>query len=178
MTTVNYRNSGYDRSARDLYSTPDKYISWLFMHWLPSVTMIYEPCAGEHYMSRQIEACGFDVVCTDIETGQDYLKNPHHWPCIITNPPYGRSLGPKIVRHAIAHTDQCAFLLPFDWDAANKRHDLFSVESSFHMKITCNQRLKWIEGSESSGMHNYAWFVWDIKSKGCEPLLRYAPFSY
>jgi hypothetical protein len=171
-----YRQSGYERKERDFYPTPAEYIEWLFQHWRPSPDRaIHEPCCGDLAMVGALYANGaINVTFSDIAMGVDYLEDYTERDVIITNPPYGK-LAPLIVRRAIEYSFACAFLLPFDRDAAGSRANLFTRESTFSMKITCNKRVKWIADSASSGMHNYAWFVWAREQRGQEPLLRYAP---
>lgn len=177
----NYRNSGYERKARDFYPTPSVYVDWLVPHIdVTPDMMICEPCCGENHMVDALTAHGLQVVGTDIAQGCDFLEEVDvswaDW--IITNPPYGRKIGPAIVRHAIALCDNVAMLLPYDWDAAGKdRADIFGKEPPHHMTIRINKRVKWIEDSNGSGMHNYAWFIWRRNAIGCEPLTRYEPYA-
>lgn len=188
MQTKNFRNSGYERKSRDFYPTPDCYTDWLieaagylFSKDLP----VLEPAAGERHMANRLEALGFTTACFDIKPYKDVFEHdflddvsPRGYAQIVTNPPYGRVAEPFVRRALNVVREEkgiVAMLLPFDWDAAGERSDLFDSQGPFLMKIAINKRVKWIEGSEGSGMHNYAWYVWDWSSCGETPIIEYMP---
>lgn len=129
-------------------------------------------------IGNRFRELGHSVLSTDILYNQDvfsYETSPIGDCSIVTNPPYDRTICQKFVEKCIDLSKQTVMLLPSDWDFAGSRCHLFSVGSEFQMKIACNKRVKWIENSKQTGMHNYAWYIWSQDWKGKEPLMRYAP---
>jgi hypothetical protein len=106
------RNLDYARQDRDFYPTP----AWVTEALLRTVRLpkrIWEPCCGDGAMARVLESDGHHVVATDLvdrgygEGGRDFLMEsrlPDGVTAIVTNPPYGKLLLPKIVAHALELT--------------------------------------------------------------------------
>lgn len=172
-----FRHSGYKRKDRDFYPTPNQYVDWLFMHWFPDSSVVDEPFAGECHMVRALESFGLIVTADDLLWGTDFIMVTTERDCTISNPPYDRTLCPKLVRHAINLSQQTAMLLPATWDCAGGRVDMFTVKSPFRLKVVCNKRIPWEKGTRNGGMHDYAWFVWDKAWCNRESIVRFAPLT-
>src|SRR3954469_14969020 len=103
-------NSGHERQKQNFYATP----AWVTEALLRSVHLpkgrIWEPCCGDGAMARVLESHGYPVVATDLvdrgygEGSRDFLMEsrlPDGVTAIVTNPPYGKPLLPKIFAHAL-----------------------------------------------------------------------------
>ncbi len=153
----------------------------------PDAITVYEPASGGNKMADTL-ANSYPVLVSDIEGAKfsmhhnvepfngddspiDFLniKNiPSAVTHIVTNPPYKDNLPEKFIRHAIklfedSGTDgTVAMFLRHDYDAAYKRTELFKSDM-FSAKLTVTTRPKFIDdGTNTSGKHNYAWFVWNV----------------
>jgi hypothetical protein len=100
------------RAAFDLYPTPPAATRALL-----SVEKfdgdIWEPACGTGWLSREFERHGYTVVSTDINdygwglAGMDFLaERTARAKHIVTNPPYGRGLADRFVKHALSLTQQ------------------------------------------------------------------------
>ena len=178
---MSQRDSGYQRQERDLYETPAWVTEVLLPHLPDGIKEIWEPACGSGKMVRSLEAAGYAVHGTDVDTGWDFLacevgnlKACDEAPC--DKPPY--ALAVKFIDHAIRlmqpHAGMVAMLLRTDFDHAKTRHGLFGECPTFSKKIVLTKRIKWFEDSSGSPSFNHAWFIWDWKHKG-PPTLAYGP---
>lgn len=187
MTFVHANDSamgdlGYERRPADAYFTPPwctwaliKNLSVLVGDWEHEKEAWWEPACGDGAIAKifRKHLCQSDkVYATDIADYGYGLPDTDFFDCsrmpvpmtsIITNPPY--HCAEKFVRHAVELTRPtkglvCMFLRN-EWDSAKTRNDLFSDWNLFAGKIVLTSRPRWIEGSDGSPRHNYAWFVWD-----------------
>lgn len=178
---MSQRNSGYERIARDEYSTPEWVTEALLPHLPPPPLYIWEPACGSGKMVRVLARVG-DVVGTDIAvSNNDFLSciaTAWHRPfdAIITNPPY--VLAQEFIEHAlkqIATTrGMAAMLLRTDFDHAKGRQHLFSNCVTFAKKLVLTRRIKWFEDSKGQPSFNHAWYVWNFNHTGA-PTLAYGP---
>jgi hypothetical protein len=177
---VSQRDSGYARKERDLYETPE-WVTVVLLRHLRPMQDIWEPACGTGKMVRALNTAGFNVYCTDIDRGEDFLdrSTPTGWEnfdAIITNPPYG--LAVEFIWHAINLTEErgglVAMLLRTDFDHAKTRADIFGECEQFAKKVVLTKRIRWFPDSKGSPSFNHAWFVWDWKHQG-PPTLAYGP---
>lgn len=133
------RNSEYERIPGDLYVTPQ---------WVYDALYSVEPWARGAWDCAPVNA-DFDFLQIDIDDGL----------FIATNPPY--SLAEEFCRHAISRCDKVAMLLPYEFDAAKTRRDLW--EHPYKGRYNITQRIRWenLEQKKSGPSKNHAWFVWD-----------------
>lgn len=179
----NYRHSGYDRKENDAYYTPKGFVDVLCMFYDPDWRVVYDPACGGRDILNAIRQNYPDskVSGDDIIFDKDFLDAvnlPSEYD-IVTNPPYGRSICEKFVRHAIdlaAPHATVAMLLRNDWDCSSRRRDLFGVDGPAYMKIVVNKRFPWIGDTSNGGMHNHAWFLFCKDWIGKEPLTKYGPY--
>jgi hypothetical protein len=170
---MSQRKSGYERKLNDSYETPEWVTLALCPHIEPRPQQIWEPAAGTGKIARALCSAGFQVVESDIESGQDFLTTTEGLaPCIITNPPYG--LAEQFIEHALGLAEFVAMLLRTDFDHAKTRSYLFAECPSFAKKIVLTRRIKWFENSAGHPSFNHAWFVWSRAHQG-PPILAYAP---
>ncbi len=170
---MSQRDSGYVRKERDAYETPEWVTDVLLPHIPAYVKSIWEPACGTGKMSGVLDDAGFQVRCSDITTGWDFLSeipmNITPMEAIITNPPYEFAL--QFIDRALDEAQFVAMLLRTDYDHAKTRARLFT-EPRFAKKIVLTRRIKWFEGTKGSPSFNHAWFIWDARHRG-PPILTY-----
>lgn len=175
------KRSNFERIERDYYPTPYEAVAPLFVHCSGK---FIEPCAGNGALIKHLSDPIFNMQCVgafDIEPQADNIikKNALEiteedvkdadW--IITNPPWGRKKEHNYILHKmIAHF---AYLKPtwllFD---ADWMHNVGSKPYlDYCEKIVSVGRVKWFEGSSSTGKDNCAWYLFDCTRK--KQLLRY-----
>ncbi len=179
---MSQRNSGYERIARDEYSTPAWVTEALRCHLPRQPKLIWEPAAGNGKMTRVLSTWGGGVVSSDIEPHPlvytaDFLTcSPHDGvDAIITNPPY--KLATEFVQRALGNMSShgiVAMLLRTDFDHAKTRQHLFSKHPAFAKKVVLTKRIKWFEDSKGSPSFNHCWMIWDWRNSG-PPTLAYGP---
>lgn len=183
-------NSRFERREADFYATPEwcteAVIPFLFDEpiGLYPTQRIWEPACGDGKMSRVLERYFKSVLSTDLhdrgygQAGRDFLRCsvlPERFKAIITNPPY--DLAEPFIRHALnfmmGERGVVAMFLRHEYDCAKSRNDLFHSGRHFALKVALTSRPRWIEGSEGSPRHNYAWYIWQMGYEGA-PRLAYA----
>jgi hypothetical protein len=175
---MSQRNSGYERIARDEYSTPAWVTEALLDGHLRKVNHVWEPAAGSGKMVAALMSLDASIYASDIETGQNFLSAdlPSHIDAIITNPPY--EYATEFIKTALMMMRErrglVAMLLRTDFDHAKTRSDLFAEHPAFAKKVVLTKRIKWFEDSKGQPSFNHAWFIWDWKHAG-PPTLAYGP---
>lgn len=186
--------SGFARLDNDKYYTED-WCTHLLCDHVPFTGPIWEPAAGNGGMASVL--CGRShqmVYATDIAPDNDTVESLDFFSVssipysscvdIVTNPPF--DIAPEFVRHALqlisAHDQgRVWMLLPYDWDAAKTRRDLFLNKGPvpFMGRIQFNRRPYWIgkDESTSSPRKNFAWFGWATDWKG-PPVVEYQDGRY
>jgi hypothetical protein len=115
-----------------------------------------EPCAGDGDLVRHLESFGLKCgYAGDIHTGKNALARSSYGKIdtIVTNPPHTR----KIMHELIEHFQSIAptwLLIDLDW-VANLQAVPYLNRCS---DIVVIGRVKWIEGSPSTGKENYGWY--------------------
>lgn len=160
------RHSEFERIPNELYCTP----SWVTEALLSAETfskVVWEPANGLGHISDVLTAHDYNVACSDITSGDDFLDATYQFRDIISNPPHSHPLAVKFVRHALKltkpHRGKVAMLLPFAWDTATKRPDLFKNCPQFKARHAITRRIRWANLTQkpSGPSGNFAWFVWD-----------------
>ncbi len=174
---MSQRDSGYERKERDLYETPAWVTEALLPHLPRPIKYVWEPAAGGGKMVNALRGAGYEVLASDIDAGDDFLKVKMAPPteAIITNPPYAHA--PEFVANAIrlmGPDGMVAMLLRTDFDHAITRRELFGHSLHFAKKVVLTKRIQWFEDSKGSPSFNHAWFIWDWKHSG-PPTLAYGP---
>ncbi|MEO0620495.1 MAG: hypothetical protein AAFZ01_14605 [Pseudomonadota bacterium] len=137
---------------------------------------IWEPACGQGAIALECEQAGYDVVSTDLadygfgEAGLDFLKSEvplaKH---IVTNPPYGRGLADRFVRHALAMTaktgGKVAMLLNLASLCDPERHKSFVARPPVRIyaidDCVCYPNGDPAQATQHTRRHRYCWMVWE-----------------
>ena len=171
---MSQRDSGYARHDRDLYETPE----WATMAVVPYLLwprLTLEPACGSGKMVNALRSAGLSVVCSDIDSGQDFLElKATDASAIVTNPPYDKAR--DFIEHAIKlmvpNRGLVAMLLRTDFDHAKTRRHLFSGSPYFARKVVLTKRIVWFEKKGAAPSFNHAWYIWDIRNVS-SPVISY-----
>ncbi|MEX2444484.1 MAG: hypothetical protein WD492_12825 [Alkalispirochaeta sp.] len=167
-----YRASSHNRVARDFYQTP-----WSMVEQLIAVedftSPVLEPCAGEGAISSVLAEYGFDVVAYDLWRGddrRDFLVEHRRFPSIIMNPPF-RLANEFVLKAFEITTDKVAALLPLDYLHGKARYDsVYSVRMPNRIYVFVRrplfERTVRDNGTYKTGSTTFAWFVFDMTTKG------------
>jgi predicted nucleic acid-binding Zn ribbon protein len=166
------RNRGYERQEQNFYPTP----AWVTEALLRTVRLpkgIWEPCCGNGAMARVLEAHGHHVVGTDLvdrgygEGGRDVLMEsrlPDGVTAIVTNPPYGRTLLPRFVDHALELTrpvgGMVALLVNVQWQTSAENSKRLRMPA-FDASVILTDRIRFIPDTKERPGENHCWLVWD-----------------
>jgi hypothetical protein len=177
VRALSQRWSGYERSERDVYHTPD-WVTRTLLPVLRPVSRVWEPAAGQGKMTEALRDAGYEVVATDIADGVNFLAESHHRgaQAIITNPPFNQAR--EFIEHALVLMEpvrgQIAMLLRTDFDHAITRQHLFGGCPAFAKKLVLTKRIVWYERPRAAPSFNHAWYLWDWQHSGA-PNLVYPP---
>lgn len=165
------KRSDYVRVERDFYPTPIQAVKPLIPH-LPESFVYAEPCAGDCRLALNIdELTGSNAIASilsDIEPQDDGVEKidaleldvPLNTEYIITNPPWNRKILHPMIDHFRVQRPTW-LLFDADW-----MHTKQSIEyMKYCHKIVSIGRVRWIEGSKSTGKDNCAWYLFDDKEK-------------
>jgi hypothetical protein len=113
-----------DRENIEAY-TP-RYAVDIILPFLPKDKIIWAPFSkNEHNFADYLRSCGFTVVNTHIDNGQDFLTYvpDFHFDIILDNPPFKNKT--KFVKKAISYNKPFALFLPFNSFGDNGIPNLF-----------------------------------------------------
>jgi hypothetical protein len=195
MTNVSRTNQNGKRPKSNFYPTPAGATRALIAHERAALKglTIWEPAAGDGAIGAEFRGQGFDVRMSELRGvarrspvrrmilgGADFFEQDRLMgEAIVTNPPYGKKVCDRFIRHALnLRPRYAAFFLPLVYLAGIGRADLIEGATSglslqrvlvFRERVTLAPRgLK----LKSSGVVAYAWFVWEqIDSDGAQPPL-------
>lgn len=156
------KRSQFKRVAKDYYPTIDpRAVAALLPHLPPGATFA-EPCMGKGHLIRSLESAGFSCQwATDIDDGFDALDLTENelilCDLIITNPPWSRPLLHAMIEH-FAKLRPTWLLFDADWMHTAQAGPYLA---QYCRKIVSVGRLVWIEGTNTQGMDNAAWYLFD-----------------
>ena len=158
------KRSDFERVPRDYYPTPIEAVKPLIPH-LPQKGNFAEPCAGDGRLIRHIEELSgmLGYWMTDIEPMADHIGDGDATTdkivgceIAITNPPWNRKILHPIIENL---SNQLPTWLLFD---ADWMHTKQAVPYLPRLKrVVSVGRVKWIEGSNSTGKDNCCWYLFD-----------------
>lgn len=154
-------NTAYKRAASDFYPTPpDVTVALMRFLGLDKRTIIWEPACGEGHMVRVMEAMGYLVIGTDIQSGDDFLTTPLmdcDW--IITNPPFSQS--EAFIERCIDHGKPFALLLKSQYWHAKRRKPLFDkAPPDWILPLTWRPDFLFKTRGQGSPLMDVMWVVW------------------
>lgn len=115
---VKTTSTNYDRCQTPAYAL-DPLLLWLKPSWT-----IWECAAGEGGLVIYLQSFGFNVIGSDILTGQNFLTwQPAAWDCIITNPPY--SIKYDFIERCYGLSKPFALLMPLETLGASRAQRCF-----------------------------------------------------
>lgn len=155
-TLINYSK----KSKFDDFKTPEKAIYPLLRYTRKCV--VWE-CAGQKdsNIAKVFKTFGYDVVCTDIKDGFDFLSDEpdFHFDIIVTNPPY--SLKDKFLERAYLYNKPFAFLMPLTTLEGIKRNKLFKQYGISVLVLA--KRINFMgDVGKKSCWFNTSWFMYNI----------------
>ena len=139
------------------FQTPPEALK-LLLPYLKKEWLIWECAQGEGYLTKALNKEGYNVIASDILTGQDFLTYlPDSFGCIVTNPPY--SFKQQFLERAYSLKKPFAFLLPLTTLETTKRLYLFAkygIEIIF-----LKQRINFVTPNkkQSKSWFASAWFT-------------------
>lgn len=164
------KRSNFEHKKLAFYPTPYAAVKPLLRH-LPQGATFCEPCAGAGDLIKHLQGHATCTAAYDVDPQVKWieqldasflvfpdLKEAEY---IITNPPWERDPLHQII-------ERCASLAPTwllfdaDWMHTRQSADYMAI----CVKIISVGRVKWIEGSDSSGKDNCCWYLFDTTHKG------------
>lgn len=163
----------YKRAAFDAYPTPKMAIDILLEKEVFK-GVIWECAAGTGDISKVLEAKGFKVVSSDIqthegvygETGVDFLLTDSVVDNVLTNPPY--CLAEEFIVHALRLVKhKAAFLVRIGYLESMKRYKIFTKLPPSKV-IIISRRLPFYANEQwnQGAVFGHCWIVWDKQHKG------------
>lgn len=145
--------------VRDLFQTPD-YATDLIVPYISGT--IWECAAGMGFISKRLFNHGFDVISSDIQTGQNFFtyQPGRDFDMIVTNPPY--SLKEEFYKRCMSFGKPFALLVPADLNQWNLRATLRGAQWLIPTRridyITPNGK----SGKDSSAQFHSGWFTYGL----------------
>ena len=170
-------NTAYKRAASDFYPTPpDVTVALMRFLGLDKRTIIWEPACGEGHMVRVMEAMGYLVIGTDIQSGDDFLTTPLmdcDW--IITNPPFSQS--EAFIRRCMEHGKAFCLLLKSQYWHAKKRKPLFEkMPPEWILPLTWRPDFLFKKRGSGAPLMDVMWALWE-PAYGNRYITRYLPLD-
>lgn len=158
------RSDGFERRPQDAYDTPLDAVLPLLPFLQPGTAFV-EPCAGKGDMVDHLVNHGHRCVgAIDVEPRRGDIRRGDamrlRWAStsgfFITNPPWTRVLLHGLITHLSRQTPTW-LLFDADW--------MHTIQAASFMPI-CRRivsvgRVRWIEGTDSDGKDNAAWYLFD-----------------
>ena len=161
------KRSSFERVERDYYPTPYQAVIPLFYH-LPETYTFIEPCAGDGRLVDHLSDRGGSCIhSSDIEPRRDDISQINCFDVditidtdyCITNPPWDRKILHPMIEY---YSDKVPTWFLFDADWVHTKQSIPYIPRL--RKIVSVGRVKWIEGSKTSGKDNVAWHLFDTPS--------------
>jgi len=149
------------QGSSDDFQTPPYALNPL-LEYIPKDWVVWECAAGEGYLSAALSRLGYEVISTDILTGQDFLKvqPTEHWDIIVTNPPY--KYKQQFLQRCYHLGKPFALLVPLTTFETGKRQALFKRYGA--QVIFFDKRINFMTPSGEGGGAWFAtaWFTWGM----------------
>lgn len=143
--------------SADDFQTPSIALKSL-LPYLKKEWVIWECAEGKGNLTRALKEEGFEVVGTDILSGDDFLiYQPEKFDCVITNPPY--SCKQKFLERAYSLHKPFAFLLPLTTFETQKRQKQFKKYGLEVIFLDKRINFETPSGKGSGAWFAVAWFT-------------------
>lgn len=131
----------------------------------PNPPIIWEPANGQGILSNALKVADFDIVTSDIQTGQNFFEyDPDNWDVLITNPPF--SIKPAWLRRCYELCKPFALLMPVEFMGTAGAAKLFAEYGVEIMILTPRVDFKMPkEGWFSSAQFPVCWYCWNLLPK-------------
>lgn len=150
-------NQNRDRVARDNYPTDPAWVVPLLTRvLLPGA--VWEPAAGDGAISNELMNRRFEVISSDLATGQDFLtcSKPPGVESIVTNPPF--TLLAEFIKRGLGHDPTVlALLVGLHYLGGEMRAREIYRPTPPTRVLIIPQRMR-VYGKVSQ--FNHAWLVW------------------
>lgn len=144
----------------DDFQTPAVALGPLYPY-LPPSSIVWECAAGRGNLVRALRGGGYNVIASDLLTGQDFrMWTPDSFDLIVTNPPF--SLKGEFLERAYLLGKPFAFLLPLTTFEGLKRQALFR---RYGLEVVLFDRRINFETPSGRGGGSWfatAWFTWGL----------------
>jgi hypothetical protein len=165
------KRSDFERKKLDFYPTPIEAVRPLIPH-IPVGATFCEPCAGAGDLIRHLGVYGHKCLSAfDVNPLADNIAQlDASWmregdiggaDLIITNPPWDRPVLHQLIERAASFRPTW-LLFDADW--------MHTAQASRHLeicvKIISVGRVKWVAGSDNTGMDNCCWYLFDVTHIG------------
>lgn len=125
---------------------------------------LWEPAVGQGHMQERLRMHGFDVIGSDIETGNDYFHYApdRRWDMQVTNPPYRWKY--QWLKRALQFGKPFALLLPLQVGFMPVAQKMQKRYGSFEYLIP-NQKIRYIDpvGRLAAMCTFTAWLTWGLE---------------
>jgi hypothetical protein len=175
-----------DRVPQDFYQTPPEVTKALISvegNRLATFQELWEPAAGQGAMAKELYREGYEVIVSDItdrgcpgvivQSFFDFHKPLA--PAIVTNPPYNLTNwgggGAGWITHAldVLKVEYMALLLPWTWPAAAGLTKVWDRHPPARVYLL-TWKVDWT--GQGAPPQNNAWFCWDQRWHGPDPILQ------
>jgi hypothetical protein len=168
-------HSEEERSKLDYYGT-DPRSTRALLNVESFDAFIWEPCAGHHLISKELENSGYCVRTTDIadygfgDEQLNFLETEKPWDGdIITNPPYGLSteFAVKALELVKPGAKVAMFLRTLFLEGTKRYEKLFKDNPPKTVYIFTNRQVSDKNDDFNHGSAvSYSWFVWEKGYEG------------
>lgn len=151
------KSNTYDRCQTPHYAL-DPLLPYLESHWT-----IWESASGDGQIVSKLTQHGFDVIATDILTGDNFFEtDPDIWQCQVTNPPYSTKY--DWLERSYALRRPFALLLPLETLGTKSGQKYFEKHGIEIILLDKRVNFKMPNIGYSGGGAQFptAWFTWGL----------------
>jgi len=157
------------------FQTPKEALTPL-LPYLKNDWVIWECASGKENLVKALRELDYEVISTDILTGNDFLfYKPEYFDCIITNPPY--SIKEDFLKRCYELGKPFALLLPLTTFETKTRQTLFKKYGVQVIFFDKRINFETPSGTGGGAWFSVAWFTWGLGLKDVLNYERLKPLS-